>query len=202
MYAGPVPIAISPCAYMPGRRRSSAGRSTYTTAVRSFAEIVGATTRIVPWNGVPSAVVTLTPCPGAKSLMRVSGASPRHSMRPLRKMRSISPPACAICPTVTVRDVTMPSSGATTFVNFRRNCDVSRSARADSSRDWEAISSDVNRSRSAFESRFVVASDLSRCFSVACFVATSASSSAVDSETRRCPLRTRSPTSTSTSATR
>jgi hypothetical protein len=51
------------------------------------------------------------------TLMRescASGTSARHSTRFCRSMRSISAPACAIWPTLTVREVTTPLSGAVT----------------------------------------------------------------------------------------
>jgi hypothetical protein len=43
-----------------------------------------------------------------------SGTSARHSTRSCRSMRSISAPACAIWPTLTVREVIVPLSGAVT----------------------------------------------------------------------------------------
>ena len=81
-----------------GPRRSRLGRSTYTRPVRVPLWTVGATTRTLPLSVAPSAVVTRTVWPTFKSRMRASGTSPRHSMRPWRSRRSISPPACAIWP--------------------------------------------------------------------------------------------------------
>ena len=108
--------------------------------------IVGATTRIVPVTTAPSAVEIETGSPGLSSESRASGASPRHSMRPLRRRRSISEPACAIWPTVTVRAVITPSSGAVTFVNLRRSCDVSTSAFADSTPARDTSAADLSLS--------------------------------------------------------
>jgi hypothetical protein len=76
--------------------------------------MVGATMRTVPFREVPSAAASSTFWPALMRDSCDSGISARHSTRSWRSKRSISWPDCAICPTLTVREVTVPSSGATT----------------------------------------------------------------------------------------
>ena len=64
------------------------------------------------------------------SASSASGTSARHSTRLRRSMRSISVPACAIWPMLTLREVMTPLSGAVTRVKRGRSSAESRSARA------------------------------------------------------------------------
>ena len=102
--------------------------------MRVCGSTVGATMRTLPCTGMPWAVRTWAMVP---TWMRSSSAavtSARHSSRPWRTMRNSSVPLPSTAPTVALRALMVPLSGARTWVCCRRCCCTTRVALAAATR--------------------------------------------------------------------
>ena len=205
------PVRISPLANMPARAAPPAGRSTYTSALRLLASSVGASMRTVPLATLPSARRKRAACPGATAASCSADSSARHSSRPWRTMPNSSVPDCTTLPSVALRRLMMPSSGATMRVWPRRICSLLSAACA-AARLALALCSATRycctcwadsaplpltlRARSALPR--ASSSAARACATMARCWASLAATVSRDSSTRVCPRLTTSPTSAAT----
>ena len=90
--------------------------------MRVCGSTVGATMRTLPCTVAPLAVLTKAVVPTRMRSSSAAVTSARHSSRPWRTMRNSSVPLPSTAPTVALRALMVPLSGARTWVCCRRCC--------------------------------------------------------------------------------